>query len=490
MENYSKYNPVPEAVLNEYNKTRANGPQPVLCYAPFKNLYFGHEGRVIACCYNQKYLLGIYPQQSIKEIWFGEKAGILRNYILNNDLSLGCKHCRHMLTAGNFDAVKTKMYDHHKENVNKYPSVFEFELINTCNLECIMCSGRYSSSIRKNREKLPPVSEVYDKIFLEQLVEYIPFLEETKFYGGEPFLVEIYYEIWDMIARLNPQCRISIQTNGTILNNRVKELLQKCNFHICVSMESLEKNRYENIRINGKFETVMDNTSYFREYSRANNTFFGISVCAMRQNWQEIPSFVKFCNSLNAPLYIHTVWNPQHCSLWNLAPEELKKIVSELKAFSLHGGTETERKNSRHFNDFLLQMEQWYEYSVTVREKIHEDIQSVNEVTQNEKIHERIREYVRTLPDFTETAKNEKENHLINRFDEIMVLISDSFQRKVILKRIEKVNISRVMQYLEINSKEQIVQMAVTYAEKSHIDFFLPDINETQEEADIPYFNP
>ena len=58
------------------------------------------------------------------------------------------------MVAGNFSAVKSLQYDSPKLNSSKYPSVLEFELINTCNLECVMCTGEYSSLIRAKREKL------------------------------------------------------------------------------------------------------------------------------------------------------------------------------------------------------------------------------------------------------------------------------------------------------------------------------------------------
>jgi MoaA/NifB/PqqE/SkfB family radical SAM enzyme len=49
----------------------------------------------------------------------------------------------------------------------RYPSMLELELNNTCNLECVMCIGELSSSIRKNREKLPAIRSPYDEAFVE-----------------------------------------------------------------------------------------------------------------------------------------------------------------------------------------------------------------------------------------------------------------------------------------------------------------------------------
>src|SRR5688572_3089083 len=97
-----RYNPLPAELVKEYNRNRPFGAKKKLCYAPYKSMYFGHEGKVGVCCYNRSQVLGTYPDNSIKEMWFGEKADELRNYVDHNDLSLGCDGCKDHLASGNF----------------------------------------------------------------------------------------------------------------------------------------------------------------------------------------------------------------------------------------------------------------------------------------------------------------------------------------------------------------------------------------------------
>jgi len=47
-----------------------------------------------------------------------------------------------------------------------------------------------------------------------------------------------YYDIWDLIIRKNPKCEIVVQTNATVLNNRIKNLLETGNFKISISIDS------------------------------------------------------------------------------------------------------------------------------------------------------------------------------------------------------------------------------------------------------------
>ncbi len=170
--------------LIEFNKNRPLGPQELICHAPIKNMYFAHHGKARTCCWNRSYVLGQYPEQSVHDIWFGVKAEEFRQYIVENNLNHGCHGCKTHILAGSYSVAKAKMYDERVLNANGYPSVMEFELSNTCNLECEMCSGDFSSLIRKNREGRSALENPYDSAFVKQLEEFIPHLEEVKFYGG------------------------------------------------------------------------------------------------------------------------------------------------------------------------------------------------------------------------------------------------------------------------------------------------------------------
>ena len=121
----------------------------------------------------------------------------------------------------------------------------EFEMSNQCNLECIMCNGYVSSSIRQNRDKLPPVHSPYDEKFVTQLRPFIPHLREAKFFGGEPFLIPLYFKMWDAMMEINPSINIFVITNGTVLTDKVKTLLSLGNFELAVSIDSIRKDRYE-----------------------------------------------------------------------------------------------------------------------------------------------------------------------------------------------------------------------------------------------------
>ncbi|MEW5735695.1 MAG: radical SAM protein [Thermodesulfobacteriota bacterium] len=351
---------LPRSLIRDYNASRPCGSQPVLCRAPFRSVYFTRSGEALACCLNRSHVLGRWPGQSIRDIWFGKQAGLLRERIRKNDLSLGCANCLGHLRARNFDAVKAMMYDHIPANKNRFPGVMELELSNRCNLSCIMCRGEFSSAIRSGREGRPPHKSPYDGRFVAELAEFVPHLSEIKFYGGEPFLVGRYHEIWEMILETNPGLDISVQTNATVWDERVKRVLESGRFHITASLEAVEKESYERIRAGARFEQVMENIHAFARYARRKGTFFGISACVMRQNWDKIPGVLALCNRLDVPIYFHTVWHPPCCALWNLPPGRIEAVKKHLAAVDPPAATAAQQKNRRHYLDLLGQLDAWH----------------------------------------------------------------------------------------------------------------------------------
>jgi len=345
-------------LIEQYNLSRKNGPHDSLCNAPLTNMYFGQKGNVSACCFNRTHLLGSYPEMNIKDIWKSPKANELRKLLKSNNLSSGCHSCASLITKMNFDGVVAKNYDDLPINRN-YPSKLEFELSNTCNLECKMCFGEFSSLIRKNRENKPPIKSSYDKRFVEQIKEFIPHIKSARFFGGEPFLIDIYYDIWNLIIKLNPSCQIVVQTNGTILNNRVKKLLSLGNFKINLSIDSLVKESYESIRVNAKYQTIMKNMQYFNQYCKSNNTNLGLSVCPLTTNWKEIPELLYACNNLEAFIYFNVVWYPKDLSLSQLPSKKLQEINSYLAKFHFPDETMVQKSNLQHYNDYNNLIKGW-----------------------------------------------------------------------------------------------------------------------------------
>ncbi|MBL7799987.1 MAG: radical SAM protein [Chitinophagales bacterium] len=364
--------------IQAYNASRNCANKNIVCHAPLVNLNFEQTGEVRACCYNFKHVLGKWPEQSLREIWTGQKLADLRSFVADNNLGGGCIECGKMIEAGNYQGVRAKYYDEFAthglaDTIAKikrtftggfvYPKVMEFELSNECNLECIMCNGSFSSSIRKNREKLPPIVSPYNDKFVDELDEFIPHLTDAKFLGGEPFMIDIYLKIWERILKINPSIRMHITTNGTFLNNRIKDLLEGLNAGIILSIDSVDKETYKKIRVNGNFEKVMENLVYFMDYTKRKKTFISMAACPMTNNWRELPQMLEFCLERDIALYFNVVFTPFDLTLRELSAEALEEVIAFLAQYplpSISGNPQSPRNLSiSAYHDFIQLLKGW-----------------------------------------------------------------------------------------------------------------------------------
>lgn len=364
-------------VTPEYNKSRTCNDKRSLCHAPSYSMHFAKNGLVSACSFTRFMPQGKYPDQTIDEIWFGAEASRIRKDMRGSTFPAGCAVCASDAYAGNFGQMRSKLYEQYalspiKKTIaqlkngiqtgkfREYPRVISFELSNTCNLECVMCVGLLSSSIRKNRDKLPPLPDVYDKQFVQQLRPYIPHLDEAKFFGGEPFLIDLYLDVWELFVELNPNCKIYITSNGTILNNRVKNILEKLpNFQLVISLDAINKMTYEKIRINANHEKVMENLMYFKSVSEKHNRNLIISPTYMIHNWEEYPSILDFATSNNILFETNILTTPRELSLANFSPTDLETVKDKWKnhlPYNDNSNTVYSR-NIAEFNKALSQVE-------------------------------------------------------------------------------------------------------------------------------------
>lgn len=323
-ESTGNYTAIPAEQMKALNRERFHGAKRLFCYNPFVNLFFDTYGNAVACCRSHQNVLGTYPQQSLKEIWFGEKAQQMREHMRHNDLQMGCDYCKLQLASNRLQGLPSMHAEEFATSAaGNYPRIMEFELSNICNLECVMCSGRVSSAIRKNREGLEPLPCPYDDEFVEQLKDFIPHLRKAFFYGGEPFLIPLYYKIWDLILKLNPGMELYAVTNGTVMNQRIEELLKKAHFNLIVSVDSLDKEQAEIIRKGCDFDEVLKNFEIFRKISGRK---ISVSHTPMTLNWRETPAIIEFCNKRNTAINLSYVEGPAKYALWSLLPEQLDEI--------------------------------------------------------------------------------------------------------------------------------------------------------------------
>jgi MoaA/NifB/PqqE/SkfB family radical SAM enzyme len=326
------------------------------CKAAEYSLLFQPSGEILACHYNRGNILGIYPTNSISEVWNGKKRKELVKSIRKAKFNKGCFVCKEALKMGLEHSAGINKYDYIVPYKSKMPLSMEFQLDNICNLECVMCSGEYSSGIRKNREKGNPYISPYDEEFVKQLDEYIPHLKQASFTGGEPFLFDIYYKIWDRIKLLNPDLQIYVSTNGTILNEKVKDYLNKLNFNFAISIDSVNKENYEHIRKNAILEKTLENIDYFIDYCTVNKRTINIKCLVTPMNYMDIPRLIEYFNDCQINVIPKTVILPGFASMESLELAELQKAIYTFDNLQIKTDSLIQKRNLERFEEIKNQL--------------------------------------------------------------------------------------------------------------------------------------
>jgi radical SAM protein with 4Fe4S-binding SPASM domain len=447
-----------KALASDYNALREIKNRSSFCYAPTSNMYFSQNGEVKVCCHNTEYTIGKYPQQTIHEIWNSPEAITLREHMKKFDLNHGCSYCAFEMELRNFTQSPSRHFDKFSREQH-YPSMMEFLLTNTCNLECVMCTGEYSSSIRKNREKLAPLVSPYNKNFVEQLKEFIPSLREARFSGsGEAFSIDLNFEIWEQIIALNPQCVITIQSNGTYLNSRIKDILNRGRFEIGISLDSLNHKTFESIRVNAKFDRVMENIQYFSKYCKRTSNRFSIATCIMRNNWHELPDFVKFCNSMDAYATFHKVWFPEEFALNNLSFDELQYTYTTLANVEFTCNTKLEEWNANHYRYFVGVIKKWLEMK-EISDAEQQYVYTLKTDDLMSYLHKKTTTYYNSVFE-NEASQVNAVNFFISKFSELLQLFPAQTEKEMILR----------------NASAQPSKDLVSSFEKFSVDFLYQEI--------------
>lgn len=303
------------------------------CYAPTTSMYFDQFGNVRACCQNTESLLGNVTLQSIREIWESATTRRMRAALRENDYSEGCGFCQWQVDQGDDKIVFARSYDRlpvtgeHPE----WPVQMEFSMTNSCNLQCVMCNGDWSSSIRAHREQRPPLPEVYTDRFFDELAEFLPHLHKASFAGGEPFLGREPLRVLDMLSRLPEPPRVGIITNGTQWTSRVEQICERLPISFVLSLDGITKSTYESIRVGADFDVVMRNLDHFVASAARTGGEVSLTHCLMRPNWHEFSRLLRFAEDRGMEVGMNEVLFPVELSLFQLPPAELRQVVETME---------------------------------------------------------------------------------------------------------------------------------------------------------------
>ncbi|HWJ98327.1 MAG TPA: radical SAM protein [Acidimicrobiales bacterium] len=312
------------------------------CRAPSVSMYLDPLGVVRPCCVNPFYVLGRITEQSLADIWNGERTRQLRERLGHGDLSGGCDACRgpdrgdgedHSSFARTFDVFPLAG----GEPDVTWPVQLELALSNTCNLQCTMCSGTLSSAIRAGREGLPPLPKVYDDRFFEELRPFLAHAERVTLLGGEPLLARETWRVVDLLEEVGNQPRLHVTTNGMIWNDKVERLLTRFPTDVVVSVDAVDPDLLRSIRIGIEPERVMANLERFWEHAPRNGGSLAIACCLMTESAPDLRAVLALADRLDVDVFLNDVAWPAVSAYWSLDHEARAALVADLRSVEALG---------------------------------------------------------------------------------------------------------------------------------------------------------
>lgn len=325
--------PGPQDALATADRDRSDKAFPSACYAPFTSLFLDPHGNVLACCQNTGHPLGNVADASLGEIWRGAAAGALRGALRRDDLSLGCEYCAWQLDEGSWATTLAATFDEAPvpDPAPAWPRRLELAISTTCNLECAMCNGDWSSRIRSRREGRPPLPQVYGEAFFTELRTFLPHLDEIRFLGGEPFVAAEALRVMELLVEDGLTVTCNVQTNGTQWNPRVERILTHLPLSITVSLDGVTRETVESIRVGASYDELMANLARYKEHTDRWCTNLDVAFCFMVQNWHEFGEFLCFADELGARAWVVTVVHPSF-SPYHLPADEFDAMLARLEA--------------------------------------------------------------------------------------------------------------------------------------------------------------
>jgi MoaA/NifB/PqqE/SkfB family radical SAM enzyme len=305
------------------------------CFAPHSALYFQPDGRVAACC-TSAFAAGHVTgpeRRTLHEIWHGAQLADQRAALERDDFELGCQECAFNTTVGGRLTSLASHFDRFATGApHAFPKMMDFALSNRCNLQCVMCNGGLSSSIRAKREHLPPLPGAYDDQFFDELADFLPHAERLHFKGGEPFLARENRRIWDQLIDRGLHPEVKITTNGTIFNERVERYLTELRVQPIISVDGTTPEVLESIRVGVESSRFWSNVDRIQAVAAAVGTSVTLSFCLVRSNWREVLPFLREAERRGVWTSILFVNQPEEHDVLQLPHDELVAVHRELAA--------------------------------------------------------------------------------------------------------------------------------------------------------------
>lgn len=312
----------------------------IYCPLPFNHTAISTDGYYNVCCFNSTPVAHRFHLNDgdFNEWQKSKYCQEVKESFVTHSRHPGCNAC--------WEAEDSNLTSFRERSLNEYKILgakekqekllnIEISVGNLCNLSCLMCDEKYSSSILAENIKLK-INQVEQKDFKWSEDNFVNLSRNLKlkprlinFRGGEPFYNKKIFEILDSFDPEDTKNTvIHITTNGTVWNDEWARVLSK--FKLVRLMFSLDAvgNLYNYIRYPGNFKVVENNIKTIVKHKNIKPL---IHATLQNLNVLYFGELVQWANDLGIYLELEAVASPDYLRFTNL-PQHLKlKAIDSLR---------------------------------------------------------------------------------------------------------------------------------------------------------------
>jgi organic radical activating enzyme len=322
----------------------------ILCAVPFVKAWVDQHGKFRNCCVADPEITS-ETDQNFDAWWSSNKLVEFKQSLTDSVLPPACHRCvlKESVQQESFRTAVNKSIDFANTDFS-YPSRWDIQFGNKCNLACWTCNENSSSLITAHKKKigiLPTNFKNADTEFFKNwehtrsniLKSYkIHSIVTLTIVGGEPMFSKKFLNFLQELLDLNlaTRTKLEIHTNGTFYNSRIEKLLSKQLWnYICVFVSADAIGTKANwLRYGSNWDTVDQNIKNFQKLVNYVEVHCVLSVL----NINDLTSLKNYCDQNLLKLQVTTLARP---SFMNLSAWPLDKdLLCDVKDLTQSGFVE------------------------------------------------------------------------------------------------------------------------------------------------------
>ena len=270
------------------------------CSLPFSGIEVDSTGKVYTCCVaHMPYSIGNIYEQTLEDIWKGEKAKLIRESILDGSY----RYCMHTICPRIVHEDLPDLREENKIELVEEPTRASLNLDSTCNLYCPSCRKTkidFNSDDQQQLKIKSGLDNVISYIFSQPSDKRIS-LSVTG--SGDPFYSVVYRDfLFNFDPAPWPNLKLNLVTHGVMLTEKYWDKMSKWHKRlnsIQITVDAATESTYNKLRPGGNWKTLLENLKMLGEkLIDFPETRLELYFIVQQGNYKEIVEFIDLINNL------------------------------------------------------------------------------------------------------------------------------------------------------------------------------------------------